>query len=208
MKTVESVGKTIEEALEKALAELKATLDEVEYDVIEEPTKGFLGILGGKAGKIRVTLKDNSNKVAKEFIDDILKCMNVDLVSSVDSEDGTLNIKFDGDDDQMGYIIGRRGETLDALQFLTNLVVNKNSSEHKKVLMDVGNYRQKREESLIRFSMKMARSVVRKKKPVKLEPMNPYERRIIHAALQNDPYVRTYSEGEEPNRRVVIALKK
>ncbi|MZQ74772.1 MAG: KH domain-containing protein [Peptoclostridium sp.] len=208
MKTVESVGKTIEEALEKALAELKATLDEVEYDVIEEPTKGFLGILGGKAGKIRVTLKDNSNKVAKEFIDDILKCMNVDLASSVDSEDGTLNIKFDGDDDQMGYIIGRRGETLDALQFLTNLVVNKNSSEHKKVLMDVGNYRQKREESLIRFSMKMARSVVRKKKPVKLEPMNPYERRIIHAALQNDPYVRTYSEGEEPNRRVVIALKK
>lgn len=208
MKTVESVGKTIEEALEKALAELKATLEEVEYDVIEEPTKGFLGILGGKAGKIRVTLKDNSNKVAKEFIDDILKCMNVDLASSVDSEDGTLNIKFDGDDDQMGYIIGRRGETLDALQFLTNLVVNKNSSEHKKVLMDVGNYRQKREESLIRFSMKMARSVVRKKKPVKLEPMNPYERRIIHAALQNDPYVRTYSEGEEPNRRVVIALKK
>lgn len=208
MKTVESVGKTIEEALEKALAELKATLDEVEYDVIEEPTKGFLGILGGKAGKIRVTLKDNSNKVAKEFIDDILKCMNVDLASSVDTEDGTLNIKFDGDDDQMGYIIGRRGETLDALQFLTNLVVNKNSSEHKKVLMDVGNYRQKREESLIRFSMKMARSVVRKKKPVKLEPMNPYERRIIHAALQNDPYVRTYSEGEEPNRRVVIALKK
>lgn len=208
MKTVESVGKTIEEALEKALAELKATLEEVEYDVIEEPTKGFLGILGGKAGKIRVTLKDNSNKVAKEFIDDILKCMNVELASSVDSEDGTLNIKFDGDDDQMGYIIGRRGETLDALQFLTNLVVNKNSSEHKKVLMDVGNYRQKREESLIRFSMKMARSVVRKKKPVKLEPMNPYERRIIHAALQNDPYVRTYSEGEEPNRRVVIALKK
>jgi len=208
MKTVESVGKTIEEALEKALAELKATLEEVEYEVIEEPTKGFLGILGGKAGKIRVTLKDNSNKVAKEFIDDILKCMNVDLSSSVDSEDGTLNIKFDGDDDQMGYIIGRRGETLDALQFLTNLVVNKNSSEHKKVLMDVGNYRQKREESLVRFSMKMARSVVRKKKPVKLEPMNPYERRIIHAALQNDPYVRTYSEGEEPNRRVVIALKK
>ncbi|AHM57504.1 protein Jag [Peptoclostridium acidaminophilum DSM 3953] len=208
MKIVESAGKTIEEALEKALKELNATLDEVEYDVIEEPTKGFLGILGGKAGKIRVTLKENSNKVAKEFIDEVLKCMNVELSSSVDTEDGTLNIKFDGDDDQMGYIIGRRGETLDALQFITNLVVNKNSSEHKKVLMDVGNYRQKREESLIRFSKKMARSVVRKKKPVKLEPMNPYERRIIHAALQNDPYVRTYSEGEEPNRRVVIALKK
>ncbi|KDR96377.1 spoIIIJ-associated protein [Peptoclostridium litorale DSM 5388] len=208
MRFVESTGKTIEEALGKALEELKATLEEVEYEVLEEPTKGFLGLIGGKAGRIKVTLKDRSGDIARGFINEILNCMDVDLTPNIEKDGSVLNIRLDGDGNQMGHMIGRRGETLDALQFLTNLVVNKNSKEHVKVLMDVGDYREKREESLIRFSKKMARAAVKRKRPIKLEPMNPYERRIIHAALQSDPYVRTYSEGDEPNRRVVIAIKK
>jgi len=208
MRFVESTGKTIEEALGKALEELNATIDEIEYEVLEEPTKGFLGLIGGKSGRIRAVLKDRSTDAAKNFINDVLGCMNVELMPRLQKEDSVLSIRLEGEDGQMGHMIGRRGETLDALQFLTNLVVNKNSSEHVKVFMDVGDYRQKREESLVRFGKKMARAAAKRRKPIKLEPMNPYERRIIHAALQGDPYVRTYSEGEEPNRRVVIALKK
>ena len=205
MKVLEVTGKTIDEALNSALKEWNVTKEDVEFEVLEEPTKGFLGF-GAKLGKFKFMLKDKSESSARTFINDILESMNIS---------GEIDIQKDGDDlkinitgSEAGALIGRRGDTLDSLQLLVGLVVNKNCKTHKRVLLDIENYREKRAQSLIRYANKLAKDVVKFRKVIRLEPMNPYERRIIHSALQNDAFVNTYSEGTEPNRKVVIALKK
>lgn len=207
VKTLEITGKNVEEAIEKALIQLDTTKDKVEIEVIEKGCKGFLNILGTKLAKIKVTLKKDFQKEAREFLENVLKSMNIEATIDIKETEDNLYINLNGND--MGILIGYRGETLDALQYLVSLSVNKGMEEgYKRITLDTEGYRKKREETLIRLADKLAKKVKNYGKTVKLEPMNPYERRIIHSELQDNPYVKTYSEGDEPFRRVVIELKK
>ncbi len=203
----EITAKTVDEALTNAMLELGTTIDNIEYEVIEKETSGFLGMFG-KPAKIKVRIKASTKNTTKKFLDDVFKAMGINATTEViyDEENATVEINIDGD--EMGVLIGKRGQTLDSLQYLVSLVVNKNSENYIKVKLDTENYRARRKETLENLAKNIAFKVKRTRKPVSLEPMNPYERRIIHSALQNDKYVETYSEGEEPYRKVVINIKK
>ncbi len=206
LKYVEKTGKTVEEAIGLALEDLGADKESVDIEVVDEGNKGLFGLIGSKQARVKVTVKQNCNNVAVEkFLKDIFKEMeiNVDIVINEEGKDMDINLKGDN----MGILIGRRGETLDALQYLASIVANKGQENYKKVVIDTENYRRKREETLIRLANKVAERVVRFKKSVSLEPMNPYERRIIHSALQQNKQIETYSVGDEPNRKVVIAMR-
>lgn len=207
MRCIEITGKTKEDAIKNALQELKVTEDKVSIEVLDEGSKGFLNIIGVKPAKVRVTVKKDKIFDAKNFLRDVLDAMNIKAEIKIKEEDGELKINLIGPN--MGLIIGYRGETLDSLQYLVSLVVNKNhEDDYIRVVLDTENYRHNRQETLKRLALKMANKVKTTGKVLKLEPMNPYERRVIHSTLQNDAYVKTYSEGEEPKRRVVIELKK
>ena len=207
MKTIEVNGRTVDEALETALKELKVDKDKVTVEVIDEGSRGFLNLIGAKPARIKVTIKRNAAEDAKEFLHDVLEAMGINAELEIKEEKGLLSINISGD--KMGLVIGYRGETLDSLQYLTSLVVNKNhENEYMRVSLDTEHYRQKREETLIRFAQKIAYKVKKSGRPYKLEPMNPYERRIIHSALQEYNYINTYSEGEEPFRRVIVSIKR
>jgi spoIIIJ-associated protein len=200
-------AKTVDEALTNAMLELGTTIDNIEYEIIEKESSGFLGIFG-KPAKIKVRLKMSLENTAKKFLQDVFQAMNIQAEIQVlyDQENATLEINVDGE--EMGVLIGKRGQTLDSLQYLISLVINKNSENYVKVKLDTENYRERRKETLENLAKNIAFKVKRTRKPISLEPMNPYERRIIHSALQNDKYVETYSEGEEPYRKVVVNMKK
>ena len=212
MKSLEIRSKSKEEAINKAIEKLNVKLDDLEIEVLENPTKGFLGFLGAKDGLYKITLIEKQIEIkeidiAKEFIETMLHNakINADVIAT--QENNLIKIDIKGK--EATTLIGRRGQTLDAVQFLTGLALNKiNKDSHSRVLVDIENYREKREQSLIRYANKVAREVAKTKKTKKLDYMNPYERRIIHSALQNDKYVITYSEGEEPHRRLVIEYKR
>jgi spoIIIJ-associated protein len=207
--SIEKTGKTVQEAIAAALSELNLVKEDVDIEVIEEGTKGIFGIIGSKVARIKVTVREENNNrcdIASDFLYTILNNMEVEADISVSEDDENIVVDINGDD--IGIIIGRRGETMDALQYLTSLVVNKEYEDYKRVILNVENYRQKREETLVKLANRLAEKVVKYKKPVTLEPMNPYERRIIHSSLQGHRAVETFSTGEEPKRKVVIALKK
>ena len=207
MKTIEMTGKTVDEALKNALDELKLTKENVDVEIIDEGSKGLFNLIGAKPAKVRVTKKPDSIDNAKKFLTDVLNSMNIKADINIKEENDIINVNLSGE--KMGLIIGYRGETLDSLQYLLSLVVNKNHNNiYKKVVLDVENYRKRREETLIKVAQKVAYKVRKSKRPYKLEPMNPYERRIIHSTLQEFNDIITYSEGEEPFRRVIISLKK
>ena len=207
MKSIEMRGKTVDEAIKKALEELKVNKEQVEIEIIEKGSKGFLNLIGTKDAIVKITVKKNHEAEAKEFLSKILKKMKIEAEVQTVDQGETLNVNIIGDN--MGILIGYRGETLDSLQYLVSLVVNRDNDEkYKRVILDTQNYRAKREETLRRLAMKVAKKVKIYNKSIKLEPMNPYERRIIHASLQEDNYVRTHSEGDEPYRRVVVELKR
>lgn len=201
MKFVEKSGKSVEEALRLALIDLEVTREQVEIEILEEGSKGFLG-LGAKETRIKVSKKNSSTDVAKHFIDQLLKEMHIHAEIECEQIEDTLNINMIGDD--MAILIGKRGQTLDSLQYLVSLVVNKDRENYLRVVLDTENYRAKRKETLESLADKLALKVKKSRKNVILEPMNPYERRIIHSALQNNPNVSTKSEGDEPYRKVVI----
>ncbi|MCQ2081460.1 MAG: protein jag [Lachnospiraceae bacterium] len=207
MEYMEFSAKTVDDAIVDACAKLVITRDKLEYEVIEEGTSGFLGI-GSKPAVIKARAMSNIDDVAKDFLKDVFTAMDMAVVVNVkyDEFDKTMNIDLSGDD--MGVLIGKRGQTLDSIQYLVNLVVNKNSEEKIHVKVDTEDYRRRRRQTLENLAKNMASKVKRNRRPVTLEPMNPYERRIIHSALQNDKFVTTHSEGEEPFRKVVITLKK
>lgn len=208
MKFVVKTAKTVEEALQEALEELKATEKEVEYEVIEEASKGLFGLIGAKEAKIKVVLKNDPEETADKFLDGILKGMGIIALHDISIEDDIMKIEINNiSSSDMGILIGKRGNTLDSIQYLLSLAINKDRENYLKVLLDAEGYRAKREETLKRLAKKMAEKAKYSKRPVKLEPMNPYERRIIHSALQEFEGVSTYSEGNEPYRRVVIVSK-
>ncbi len=202
---IQKTGKTVDEAVEEALRELNITKDEAEIEVIEEGSRGFLGMFGAKEAVVKVKKKFDPERIAKTFLKEMFISMG--LIVNIDTtlKEKQLEIKISGDD--MGIIIGKRGQTLDAIQYLVNLVVNKGTAPYISVTLDTENYRERRKETLESLAFNLAKKVKHTGKNVVLEPMNPYERRIIHSALQNDRYVTTYSEGDEPYRNVVIALK-
>ena len=207
MKIIEVTGKTVEEALKHALDELKLTKDKVDVEIINEGSKGLFNLIGTKPAKIKVTKKPEHIDNAKEFLINVLSSMNIDAEIRINEENDVIKIDLSGP--KMGLVIGYRGETLDSLQYLVSLVINKNhNNSYKRVVLDAENYRKKREETLIRVAQKSAYKVRKSQRPYKLEPMNPYERRIIHSALQEYTDINTHSEGEDPFRRIVISLKK
>lgn len=205
MDEIRKSGKSIEEAVAAALAELGASKEEVSITVIDEGSKGFLGVFGGKEAVVLVRKNFNPERAAENFLREVFLSMGLIVKIETQLKDKHLFINLTGGD--MGILIGKRGQTLDALQYLVNLVVNKNSSSYISVMLDTENYRQRRKETLETLAFNLAKKVKHTKKNVVLEPMNPYERRIIHSALQNDRFVTTFSEGEEPYRNVVITLK-
>ena len=207
MEMITVTARTVDEAVTKALIELQTTSDKLEYEVVDKGSAGFLGI-GSKPAIIRARKKETIEDRAMDFLSQIFDAMNmqVNIMAVYNEEEQELSLNLEGDD--MGILIGKRGQTLDSLQYLVSLIVNKGTDGYLRVQLDTENYRERRKETLETLAKNIAYKVKRTKRPVSLEPMNPYERRIIHAALQNDKYVNTRSEGEEPFRHVVIALKK
>jgi len=207
MKSIEVEGKTIEEALNKALIELGTDKNMVNVEVLDPGSRGLFNVIGVKPAKIKVSNKYDYIEEAKIFITNILNCMEIKADIDIKEDNDSVRINLLGE--KMGVIIGYRGETLDSIQYLVSLVINKvHELPRKKVILDTENYRSKREDTLKGVAIKTANKVKKTQKGFKLEPMNPYERRIIHTALQESSFVNTYSEGDEPFRRVVIELKK
>ena len=204
---IEITAKTVEEAITEATLQLETSSDNIEYEVIEHESKGILGIFS-KEAKIKVRLKDSIENTVKSFLQRVFKCMNIEATLDIlyDEENATVDVNMRGDD--MGVLIGKRGQTLDALQYLTSLVLNKGREDYIKLKIDTENYRERRKDTLVNLATNIAKKVKRTRKTVFLEPMNPYERRIIHSSLQNDKFVETHSEGDEPFRKVVVTLKK
>lgn len=208
MDFIEITAKTVDDAVTDALVQLGTTSDQLEYEVIEKGSTGFLGF-NSKPAKIRARKKYNVLDHVKDFLSQIFKAMNMDveiIVTKSTDEENVLDVELKGK--EMGVLIGKRGQTLDSLQYLTNLAINKHSENYIRVKLDTENYRQRRKDTLENLAKNIAYKVKRTKRPVSLEPMNPFERRVIHSALQNDRYVTTHSEGEEPYRHVVVTLKK
>lgn len=228
MISVESYGKTVEEAILIALNELGVSRDRVEVVLLEEPSRGLFRFLGGRPAKVRVTLKPEepvadapSEKpalpketavseqpvtVAKEFLNNIFKHMKLKVAIEKMTQEDSVVLNLRGDD--LGILIGKHGQTLDALQYLVNLAANKDVEHRVRIVVDVEDYRKRRADTLTQLALRLADKVKRRGERVVLEPMIPHERKIIHMALQEDPKIQTYSEGEEPFRKVVIALKK
>lgn len=205
LKTTLKEAKTVEDAIRLALEELGLEKDDVTIEVINEGNKGLLGFIGNKNAVVRVTQKEGLEEVVINFLKPIFDKMEITAHADIAIDEEQMTVKLSGDN--IGIVIGRRGETLDALQYLLSLVVNKHSENYLRVILDVADYRSKREETLKRLAEKVAERVVRTRRSVSLEPMNPYERRIIHATLQNHKYVDTQSSGEEPNRKVVVRYR-
>ncbi|MEF2969203.1 RNA-binding cell elongation regulator Jag/EloR [Paenibacillus sp. M1] len=237
MKKIVASGKTVEEAVRQGLAKLGTTEDQVAVNVLEQPSKGFLGLIGVKEAKVELTLLSEDSpsvpsqgspakerspvireeqgtsahsgqdpyEVAASFIRDVGASMNLQIdVEIIHKKDNTV-LNISGSD--LGVLIGRRGQTLDSLQYLTNIIANRYSDSFIRIVLDAENFRERRRKTLEDLAVRLAGRVVRTRKDVALEPMSPQERKVIHSKLQDHPEVKTYSKGEEPNRRVIITLK-
>lgn len=207
MEFIEISAKNVDDAITQATVQLGITSDQLEYEVLDKGSTGFLGI-GSKNAVIKARKKFSIDENVVEFLSSIFEAMKmeVEILVAVNEEEHIIEVELKGDD--MGILIGKRGQMLDSLQYLTNLAINKHSDEYYKVKIDTEDYRKRRKETLENLAKNIAYKVKRTKRPVSLEPMNPFERRIIHSALQNDRYVTTHSEGDEPYRHVVVTLKK
>lgn len=207
MDMIEVSAKTVSDAITEACQKLGVTSDKLDYQVVEEGSSGFLGI-GAKPAVIKAAVKKSSvEEVARAFLNDVFQAMNMEVAIDIkyNEEEKSMDIELSGN--EMGVLIGKRGQTLDSLQYLASLVANKGEEEYVRVKVDTENYRQRRKDTLENLAKNIASKVRRTGRAVVLEPMNPYERRVIHSALQADRYVETHSEGEEPFRKVVVTLK-
>lgn len=204
-KTLIVTGKTVEEAVRQGLTQWNVPESRVKVEVLEQPAKGLFGLFGVKEAKVKLELIPDAVEEATQFLQDIFATMHVKAtIERKDDKDGILlNIKGG----ELGILIGRRGQTLDALQYLVNIVANRYSDKHIRIVLDAEEFRERRRKTLEELSSRLATRVVRTRKDVVLEPMSPSDRKIIHSQLQDHPTVRTYSKGDEPNRRVVISLR-
>ena len=207
MEFIEVSAKTVDDAITEASIKLGTTSDKIEVEVIEKGSTGFLGIKS-KPAIIKARKKNDTVDNIREFLENVFSAMNMEVTIDIKKaeDDKVYEVELSGK--EMGLLIGKRGQTLDSLQYLTNLAVNKHSDGYIKVKLDTEDYRQRRKDTLENLAKNIAYKVKRTKRPVSLEPMNPFERRVIHSALQGDRYVETHSEGEEPFRHVVVSLKK
>jgi spoIIIJ-associated protein len=211
MDWVETKGKTFEEAVNQALAELNCSKEEVDIEILEESSKGFFGIIGGKEAKVRVVKKAKVSEpleLTVQFLKETIQLMGVEAEVEIIEAEETITLTMVGK--SLGTVIGWRGETLDALQYLTGLMSNRyyETHDHKRIILDAEGYRLRREKTLIKLALKLCEKVKRTGHRVVLEPMNPQERRIIHTALQNESAIQTLSEGEDPFRKVIISPKR
>ena len=215
MKKIVASGKTIEDALRKGLTELQVTEERVQVTVLDQPSRGLFGLIGAKEAKLELMLLPEPEPAkpiaqpvdeAERFISEVAATMGLNVsINRKESREGlTLALSGGGD---IGMLIGRRGQTLDALQYLANIVANRYSDSHLRIVLDAEDFRERRRKTLEDLSERLAGQVIRTKKEVVLEPMSPQERKIIHSQLQNHARVKTFSKGDEPNRRVVITLK-
>ena len=200
-------AKTVSDAITEACKVLGITSDKLDYVVKEEGSSGFLGI-GAKDAVIEAKVKSSVMDKAKIFLNDVFAAMKMTVVINAEYKEDEKELTIDLSGDDMGVLIGKRGQTLDSLQYLVSLVVNKESEDYIRVKVDTENYRKRRQDTLENLAKNIAFKVKRTNRTVSLEPMNPYERRIIHSALQNDKFVTTHSEGEEPFRHVVVTMKR
>ena len=207
MEFIEVSAKTVDDAITEASIKLGTTSDKIEVEVIEKGSTGFLGIKS-KPAIIKARKKNDTVDNIREFLENVFSAMNMEVTIDIKKaeDDKVYEVELSGK--EMVLLIGKRGQTLDSLQYLTNLAVNKHSDGYIKVKLDTEDYRQRRKDTLENLAKNIAYKVKRTKRPVSLEPMNPFERRVIHSALQGDRYVETHSEGEEPFRHVVVTLKK
>jgi Predicted RNA-binding protein len=206
MKKIVASGKTIEDAVRQGLSQWQVTEDRVKVVVLEQPSKGFLGLLGVKEAKVELELIPDAMEEAEQFIRRVASAMGLQVgIERKHTKEGYhLAVSGSGD---LGMLIGRRGGTLDALQYLVNIVANRYSDNHLRIVLDAEDFRERRRRTLEELSERLAGRVIRTRKEVVLEPMSPHERKVIHSRLQNHPKVKTFSKGDEPNRRVVIALR-
>lgn len=208
MRYVIKQSKTVDEAIKEALLELEVSEEDVEIEVLEEASKGIFGIIGTKEAKVKVTIVNDPVSKSKEFLDKIFTTMGIEVNTESRKENDVIYVEIlNVDSSDKGIIIGKRGNTLDSIQYLLTLVLNKDKEKYTRVSMDIEGYRMKREKTLIRLAERMAEKARYSHRLVKLEPMNPSERRIIHSALQKQSDITTYSEGDDPYRRVVIQAK-
>lgn len=198
-------GKSVEDAIKHGLIKLNTTEDNVKITILEQASKGFFGLFGSKEAKVEIEIIPDAMEQAILFLEEVFQAMRleVQIEKRIESDGIVLNIIGV----ELGILIGRRGQTLDSLQYLVNIVANRYSSSHVRIILDAENFRERRKKTLEELSLRLAGRVVRFKKEVILEPMSPQERKVIHFQLQNHPLVKTISKGEEPNRRVVISLK-
>ena len=203
MKEVTATGQTIEEAVESALAQLQTTKDRTELQVIDEGKKGFLGLFGSRPAIVKVTKKYDPIEEAVNFLQDVTRKMGIEAQMDVKQDGKVVDIYFTGE--KMALLIGKRGQTLNSLQYLTQLVVNRQGNQYLTVILNAEDYRERRKETLNELAEKMASKALRTKRAVKLEPMPSFERKVIHAALMRTKVVKTHSEGVEPNRYLVIS---
>jgi len=203
MKESEATGKTLDEAIGKAIINLGIRRDNAEIEIIEEPSQGILGLLGSKEARVVVKPKKSPSEFIKDYLEDLIKYMGIEGNIKTTEDDEKITIEIYGQD--VGSLIGKRGKTLSDLQYLTSVIIRRQFSElDKMVVLDVEKYRERREKTLIQLAKSIARKAKEEKVEKALEPMTPQERRIIHLALQNDPGITTMSNGEEPYRKVVI----
>ena len=207
MEFIEVSAKTVNDAITEALVKLEVTSDQLEYEVVSEGSTGFLGF-GSKPAVIKARKKFSVEDTVRDFLKRVFEAMDmeVEIISKYDEDSSMVEVEFKGS--EMGVLIGKRGQTLDSLQYLTNLAINKQTDKYVKVKLDTEDYRKRRKDTLENLARNISYKVKRTKRPVALEPMNPFERRVIHSALQNDRFVSTHSEGEEPYRHVVVTLKR
>ena len=206
MKVVEATGKTVEEAIQNALAEIDLPIDRVKVEILAEPSPGLFGLIGSRLAKVRLQETITPEQYMKDFLEGIINRMGLTAEVDVNYDGEYLKMNVTGN--RMGMLIGKRGQTLNALQYLLNVVYHKQFPEQEgRLLLDVENYRGKREEALQNLALNLAKKALRTQREVVLEPMTPHERRIIHTALQDHAEVTTYSQAEDPYRKVVIAPK-
>lgn len=205
MRQVTASGQTVDEAVQTALEQLDTTRDNVEVNVIDEGKRGIFGLFGSKLAVVNVSIAKNQIEETEKFIKEITQQMNIDIDLKTTVHNNHVTFEVSGE--KIALLIGKRGQTLNALQYLIQLVINKHGKQFYRVTLDAEGYRERRRETLQSLAKKMAQKAKRLNRKVALEPMPPYERKIIHTALQADDDITTYSDGVEPHRHIVIKPK-